>query len=1012
MSQTSRHSTPPIPSHTQSRAPGLLPPAARRRRTIAVLLDYMTLHSGAYECEIRNAFDAVCRRLDLDLLLVYGTGVDEQDGALAAHNSIYNLLGPESVDGIVALTSSIATYCGSERMTAFLEQYGRIPVCSLGVKLKGVPSVLVDHRAGMLALLEHIVGDHGHRRVAFIAGTAGHPDAEVRFDAYREVLDRHAIPFDGALVANGGFTKGIACIAMREILSRGVTFDAVVAANDLMAIGAMEVLRENGIRIPRDVAVTGFDDTISARLGSPPMTTVAQPFAAMAEHAIELLMLQAQGREVPLRCTLPSEFILRDSCGCTARANRKEFRSRLHFGTDVRSTLRRRGQAIRSALSQVLVSSGTDGPGDSARLIDALEQALDGHPEVFLDALETVLERSGGTQEHGYVLQQGITCLREHLCPGSALELEDLWHDARELVALFGSRGEVRRRNDIDDSYYRTLIFGQQVSSALDLSSLKCLLEKILPASGIRTAWLSLFASDTSAELEPLIALVNATSVDPMPARFGARLLVPPSTRESEQHQTLLVFPMVCDTQILGVAAFEYDPNVQGYPLIRDQISAAVRTINLHHDLVTETMLRERSVQERAATTKRMQSLSVLAGGVAHDLNNVLGPLVGLPGVMLAELDQFDGEPENTTELRADLDTMRTAALRASQTIRDLLTLSRQGRTVKERLDLNRAVLNCMGNDSLRDIREAYPGVHIVCDTASEPLVLCGSEAHVGRAVANLVRNAVEAVASRGEVRIKTFGVHLEQPTFGFETVKAGDYAVVNITDNGVGIPMHEIAWIFEPFTSKKRVNNTSGTGLGLAIVHGVAKEHEGFVDVTSSVGSGTTFTLYFPRVQESIQSAETGELRHGSARILVLDDEPVQLRTARRLLKHLGYTVETVSTGHAAISLFAEASVKGQDPFDLVLLDMMLNGEMDGLQVFDEIRRWFPKQRAIIVSGHAPNERVERALAEGLGWLGKPYTGESLANAVEEALLQHDDETRRRSSGKIKCLSPSSLPP
>src|SRR5664279_2860943 len=155
MKPTSNSKRSSKPSPARAEVPRLLQPGARRRRTVAVLVDYRTLFVGAYEGEIRTAFDVTCRRLGLDLLLVYGEAIDEPHSASAAHNSIYNLLGPDSVDGVVALTSSIGTYCGTERMAAFLKQYGTMPLCSLGVELEGVPSVLVDHRAGMLALVEH-----------------------------------------------------------------------------------------------------------------------------------------------------------------------------------------------------------------------------------------------------------------------------------------------------------------------------------------------------------------------------------------------------------------------------------------------------------------------------------------------------------------------------------------------------------------------------------------------------------------------------------------------------------------------------------------------------------------------------------------------------------------------------------------------------------------------------------------------------------------------------------------
>ena len=169
---------------------------------------------------------------------------------------------------------------------------------------------------------------------------------------------------------------------------------------------------------------------------------------------------------------------------------------------------------------------------------------------------------------------------------------------------------------------------------------------------------------------------------------------------------------------------------------------------------------------------------------------------------------------------------------------------------------------------------------------------------------------------------------------------------------------------------------------------------------------------MYFPRADASLRPIIQENVEPlGSARILVVDDEPIQLRTARRLLTHFRYEVGTVASGRTAIALFAKAAQTGQSPYDLILLDMILNEELDGLQVFDEIRRKFPTQRAIIVSGHAPTERAERAFAEGLGWLAKPYTAEALASAVRTALSRQGDDPSERPSVNVKLATSSSVP-
>ena len=181
-------------------------------------------------------------------------------------------------------------------------------------------------------------------------------------------------------------------------------------------------------------------------------------------------------------------------------------------------------------------------------------------------------------------------------------------------------------------------------------------------------------------------------------------------------------------------------------------------------------------------------------------------------------------------------------------------------------------------------------------------------------------------------------------------------------------------------------------------------------MNVASTIGVGTTFTLYFPRAEDRVQPVgESSSVPRGSARILVVDDEPIQLRTALRVLGHLGYEVEGVRSGLEALGAFA-AAPEGESPYDVILLDMMLNEDEDGLEVFEQIRRRFPSQRGIIASGHAPTERVERAFAEGVGWLAKPYTAEALAGAIRAALGEAREASLRPSLSARRSV-PAGIP-
>jgi len=263
-----------------------------------------------------------------------------------------------------------------------------------------------------------------------------------------------------------------------------------------------------------------------------------------------------------------------------------------------------------------------------------------------------------------------------------------------------------------------------------------------------------------------------------------------------------------------------------------------------------------------------------------------------------------------------------------------------------------------------------------------------------------LLRNAHEALQGQGQVRLHTSRVQLHEALAGYETIPPGNYAVVRVADDGPGILPADREHIFEPFFTRKELSDTSGSGLGLAIVHGVVKEHEGFVDVHTEIGRGTCFSLYFPLAREAPKPRSIPVVaRNGTARILVVDDDPVQLRTARRVLERFGYQVSTARGGHSARQLFDEKVSPGGErkPFDLVVVDMILNEAEDGLAVFEQLRELQPNQRGIVVSGHAPSERAKRAVEQGLRWLSKPYTAESIAELVEAALK--DRGTQRSSA-------------
>jgi PAS domain S-box-containing protein len=390
-------------------------------------------------------------------------------------------------------------------------------------------------------------------------------------------------------------------------------------------------------------------------------------------------------------------------------------------------------------------------------------------------------------------------------------------------------------------------------------------------------------------------------------------------------------------------------------------------------------MQAHQKLQDRLHRAEKMEALGVLAGGVAHDMNNVLGALVGYSELMLLEIPEGHALHQH---VRYILD----SGQRGAAIIQDLLTLARRGTAVAEVINLNTLIRASLGTPEIRQLNATFPQIRFTTELAPQLLPIKGSPVHLSKTITNLVLNAVEAMDGHGQVTIQTENRHLDRPVNGFDTMQDGDYVVVSVTDTGQGIAAEDLEKIFEPFYSKK-VMGRSGTGLGLAVVWGTVKDHDGYVDVRSQVGRGTTFTLYFPATHETERCAPGAICAQSYAgkgeTILVVDDVPSQRDLARHMLEKIGYCVETVPGGMAAVDF-----LKSGGAADLVVLDMIMDPGIDGLETYRRIREIRPGQKTVIVSGYSESRRVKMAQSLGAGpYVRKPYLLERLGSAVRGEL-------------------------
>jgi CheY-like chemotaxis protein len=335
--------------------------------------------------------------------------------------------------------------------------------------------------------------------------------------------------------------------------------------------------------------------------------------------------------------------------------------------------------------------------------------------------------------------------------------------------------------------------------------------------------------------------------------------------------------------------------------------------------------------------------------------------------------------------LKESILAIKRSGQKAAAVVQDLMTLARRGMVSMEVMNWNRVISDYMKSPEQEKIQSLHPNVRFEVLLESDLLPIKGSRVHLSNTLMNLLSNAAEAIPEKGLVTILTRNQYLDRPVKGYDDVKEGDYVILEVSDTGKGIPTEDMGRIFEPFYTR-RTKGRSGMGLGLAVVWGTLRDHNGYIDVQSEEGRGTTFTLYFPITREPLTLDQSpislSDCMGKGETILVVDDVREQRDLVVAMLNKLNYRVMSVSSGEAAIE-----TAEIWQP-DLLILDMIMEPGIDGLETYRRILELRPGQKAIIVSGFPETERVRRALDLGAGaFVKKPYSLEKIGQVVRQEL-------------------------
>lgn len=480
---------------------------------MAFLSAYM---NNEYEWAIWRGVRAAVEEEGGSVVGFAGSSIGNPDPQHHARCSVFELIDRASFDGILCLSSVVGHYAGVAKTEAWLERWG-LPVSSIG-PAERIPTVVVEDAAGVSHLIDHLIEQHQHRRIAFIQGTPSNAEAKRRLAAYLQALDKHGLSHDPKLVLSGDFTAGSGVRAIEELFDlnqvRASEVDAIVASNDYMAAGAIEELTRRRISVPEQIAVVGFDDIAPARVYEPPLTTVRQPLEALGRKGALRLLDQLAGKTVSGALNVPVELVLRRSCGCVPTEG--VFRSETFETPDEPPS----GVHAVSG-NTVLAALAAELAGASGKFARALEPLL-----------REVVARGGGELGEG-------RRLADELATRVRLAREDLIHEQLTRLARI----------------LHTRMFGPQIE-------LSTALAEHLPAFGIHECAVSeLLPPDAGAPRGKLKLAFgfDRRTLEPKIVTFDAPRLVPPAFDELVS-RSALVMPLTCGAESLGVAVLPASP--------------------------------------------------------------------------------------------------------------------------------------------------------------------------------------------------------------------------------------------------------------------------------------------------------------------------------------------------------------------------------------------------------------------------------------------------------------------
>ncbi|UCD79632.1 MAG: response regulator [Desulfobacterales bacterium] len=399
---------------------------------------------------------------------------------------------------------------------------------------------------------------------------------------------------------------------------------------------------------------------------------------------------------------------------------------------------------------------------------------------------------------------------------------------------------------------------------------------------------------------------------------------------------------------------------------VRNKAGDITNFVSVQRDVTHEVQL-----QRQLRQAQKMEAIGTLAGGIAHDFNNLLMGIQGNISLSLLELD-----PDSP--LYHNLKKVEEYVTNGVELTKQLLGFARGGKYEVRLTDVNRLL-----EEQGLLFSRANKRITFKTDYAQDLWSVEADQSQVEQIIFNLFMNALQAMPHEGTLTVRTENVAIEKDEYKPYRVKAGRYVKISVLDTGVGMDEETQRRIFDPFFTTR--NKGRGTGLGLASVYGIVKNHEGFIDVTSRIGRGTRFDVFFParQTRTPIDQKTARKPSRGKETVLLVDDEEMIIDVGSRMLAKLGFEVLTARNGSEAVAVYR----KRRDNIDLVLLDVVMP-KVGGGEAFDRLREINPDVKVILCSGYSIDGQAREILSRGCNaFIQKPFNLQTLSKQIREVL-------------------------